>query len=62
MAFAGISGLDVHVKHRQGRAIPILFSEEAGWVLEVLEKDLGHCLSVFQVCWLILVKSYNQSI
>lgn len=50
MAFAGISGLDVHVTHRQGKAIPILFSEEAGWVLEVLEKDLEHCLSVFQVC------------
>lgn len=56
MAFAGISGLDVHVTHRRGKAIPILFSEEAGWVLEVLEKDLEHCLSVFQVCWLFLIK------
>ncbi|XP_066258232.1 phosphoribosylformylglycinamidine synthase [Euwallacea similis] len=48
MCFAGLSGLDINVKHRQGRAIPILFSEEVGWVIEVLEKDVGHCMSVFQ--------------
>lgn len=49
MCFAGLSGMNVNVTHRQGKTIPILFSEEVGWVLEVLEKDVGHCLSVFQV-------------
>lgn len=44
-----MSGIDVHISHRQGKAIPILFSEEVGWVLEVLESDLAHCLAVFQV-------------
>ncbi|XP_030749846.1 phosphoribosylformylglycinamidine synthase [Sitophilus oryzae] len=48
MCFAGLSGMDVNIKHRQGKAIPILFSEEVGWVLEVLDKDVAHCLSVFQ--------------
>ncbi|XP_076273876.1 phosphoribosylformylglycinamidine synthase [Rhynchophorus ferrugineus] len=48
MCFAGLCGISVNVKHRQGKALPILFSEEAGWVLEVLEKDVAHCMSVFQ--------------
>lgn len=49
MCFAGISGIDVHVAHKQGRPVPILFAEEIGWVLEVLEGDVAHCLSVFKV-------------
>ncbi|CAH1958627.1 unnamed protein product [Acanthoscelides obtectus] len=48
MCFAGICGIDVNVKHRQGKPIPILFSEEAGWVLEVLDKDVDHCMNVFK--------------
>ncbi|KAL1505862.1 hypothetical protein ABEB36_005322 [Hypothenemus hampei] len=48
MCFAGLSGMDINLKHRQGKPVPVLFSEEVGWVLEVLEKDVGHCLSVFQ--------------
>ncbi|KAJ8936186.1 hypothetical protein NQ318_020931 [Aromia moschata] len=48
MCFAGMSGMDVVVTHRQGRAIPILFSEEIGWVLEVLDGDVAHCLNVFK--------------
>ncbi|XP_060531462.1 phosphoribosylformylglycinamidine synthase [Cylas formicarius] len=48
MCFAGLSGITVNIKHRQGKSIPILFSEEVGWVLEVLDKDVDHCLSVFQ--------------
>lgn len=50
MCFAGISGMEVHVKHRQGKSVPILFSEEVGWVLEVLDSDLAHCFNVFKVC------------
>lgn len=49
MCFAGISGIDVRVKHKQGKIMPVLFAEEAGWVLEVLDSDVAHCLSVFQV-------------
>jgi hypothetical protein len=37
------------VTHRQGKTIPILFSEEVGWVLEVLDSDVKHCLDVFKV-------------
>ncbi|ENN76633.1 hypothetical protein YQE_06853, partial [Dendroctonus ponderosae] len=48
MCFAGMSGMKVHVKHRQGKPIEVLYSEEVGWVLEVLEKDVGYCMSVFQ--------------
>jgi phosphoribosylformylglycinamidine synthase len=49
MCFAGISGMEVQVTHRQGKTIPILFSEEVGWVLEVLDSDVKHCLDVFKV-------------
>lgn len=49
MCFAGISGIDVQIAHKQGKSIPILFAEEVGWVLEVLESDVKHCLSVFEV-------------
>lgn len=49
MAFAGISGINVNINHRSGHSIPILFSEEVGWVLEVLDTDLAHCMSVFRV-------------
>lgn len=50
MAFAGISGLNVSLKHRSGPALNVLFSEEVGWVLEILDADLQHCLSTFKVC------------
>ncbi|KAF2896068.1 hypothetical protein ILUMI_10112 [Ignelater luminosus] len=48
MCFAGMSGIDVNISHRNGKVLPILFAEEAGWVLEVLENDVKHCLSVFK--------------
>ncbi|KAJ3658174.1 hypothetical protein Zmor_009931 [Zophobas morio] len=48
MCFAGISGIEVQIVHRQGQTIPILFSEEVGWVLEVAESDVRHCLDVFK--------------
>lgn len=49
MCFAGLSGIEVHISHREGNSIPVLFSEEIGWILEVLESDVAHCLNVFQV-------------
>lgn len=49
MCFAGLSGVNVEMTHRQGKPVPVLFAEEAGWVLEVLEGDVAHCLEVFQV-------------
>lgn len=51
MCFGGISGIDVQINHKQGKSIPVLFAEEVGWVLEVLESDVEHCLSVFKVLW-----------
>ncbi|EFA02192.2 phosphoribosylformylglycinamidine synthase [Tribolium castaneum] len=48
MCFAGICGMEVQIGHKQGKTIPILFNEEVGWVLEVLEADLNHCMDVFQ--------------
>lgn len=49
MCFAGLCGIEVYLSHRQGKSIPVLFSEEVGWVLEVLEADVYHCFNVFQV-------------
>lgn len=49
MSFAGMSGIEVNISHREGRGLPILFSEELGWVLEVLQKDVKYCLEVFEV-------------
>lgn len=40
--------MEVYITHKQGSSIPVLFSEELGWVLEVLESDVSHCLNVFQ--------------
>ncbi|XP_018567396.1 phosphoribosylformylglycinamidine synthase [Anoplophora glabripennis] len=48
MCFAGISGMDINIKHRQGKSLPILFSEEVGWVLEVLDSDVAHCFNVLK--------------
>ncbi|KAK9877777.1 hypothetical protein WA026_019457 [Henosepilachna vigintioctopunctata] len=48
MCFGGISGMEVTIGHRQGNALSILFSEEVGWVLEVLQGDLQHCLKTFK--------------
>ncbi|KAK9744911.1 AIR synthase related protein, C-terminal domain [Popillia japonica] len=48
MCFSGMSGIEAHISHRSGKAIPILFSEEIGWVLEVLDSDVKHCLAVFE--------------
>lgn len=48
MCFAGISGMEIHITHRQGKPIPILFTEEVGWVLEVLDNDVAHCMDVFK--------------
>ncbi|XP_050507688.1 phosphoribosylformylglycinamidine synthase-like [Diabrotica virgifera virgifera] len=47
MCFAGICGMEVDVQHRQGKPLNILFAEEVGWVLEVLDEDVAHCLNVF---------------
>lgn len=49
MCFAGISGINVNLTHRKGKAVEVLFAEEVGWVLEVAPKDVKHCLEVFQV-------------
>ncbi|KAJ8922735.1 hypothetical protein NQ315_007770 [Exocentrus adspersus] len=48
MCFAGMSGMEINVRHRQGKPLPILFSEEVGWVLEVLDSDIAHCFNVFK--------------
>ncbi|KAG5879806.1 hypothetical protein JTB14_013452 [Gonioctena quinquepunctata] len=48
MCFAGMAGVDINIQHRQGKPINILFAEEVGWVLEVLEGDVAHCLNVFK--------------
>ncbi|KAK5644184.1 hypothetical protein RI129_008029 [Pyrocoelia pectoralis] len=48
MCFGGISGIDVNITHKNGQILPILFAEEAGWVLEVLDSDVEHCLTVFK--------------
>lgn len=48
MCFGGLCGMELNVKHRDGKCLPILFSEEVGWLLEVLEKDVRHCFDVFQ--------------
>lgn len=57
MCFAGMSGIHVNIDHRNGPCLPILFSEEVGWVVEVLENDLSHCLSVFAVSIKIFLNS-----
>lgn len=49
MCFGGLCGMDINIKYRQGKPIHILFAEEVGWVLEVLESDVGHCMNVFHV-------------
>lgn len=49
MCFAGLCGMDINIKHRQGKPINILFAEEVGWILEILDGDLAHCLDVFHV-------------
>lgn len=48
MCFGGMSGMEISINYRQGNAISILFSEEVGWVLEVLEDDVDHCLQIFK--------------
>ncbi|XP_018331646.2 phosphoribosylformylglycinamidine synthase [Agrilus planipennis] len=48
MCFGGMSGVEVNINYKTGKVIPILFTEEVGWVLEVLEKDVAHCMMVFQ--------------
>ncbi|XP_074041369.1 phosphoribosylformylglycinamidine synthase [Leptinotarsa decemlineata] len=48
MCFAGMCGMEINIQHRQGKPINILFSEEVGWVLEILEKDVAHCMNVFK--------------
>ncbi|XP_014208739.1 phosphoribosylformylglycinamidine synthase [Copidosoma floridanum] len=48
MGFAGISGINVAINHREGSPHEILFAEEIGWVLEVREDDVKHVLDVFK--------------
>lgn len=40
MAFAGISGININIIHKEGKVLDILFAEELGWVLEVDSKDI----------------------
>lgn len=55
MCFGGMSGVDVNITHKEGKVLPILFCEEPGWVLEVLDSDVSHCMSVFKVCFLFFI-------
>ncbi|XP_034937148.1 phosphoribosylformylglycinamidine synthase [Chelonus insularis] len=48
MAFAGLCGLQIDVKHKSCDPINILFAEEVGWVLEVNTDDLDHVLKMFE--------------
>lgn len=48
MCFGGMSGIEVHISHKSGKAVPILFCEEIGWILEVMDSDVKHCMSVFE--------------
>ncbi|PSN31568.1 Phosphoribosylformylglycinamidine synthase [Blattella germanica] len=48
MAFAGISGMEVNITHKEGKAVDILFNEELGWVLEVDAKDLDFINTTFK--------------
>lgn len=59
MCFAGVSGMEVNITHRQGKIMDVLFAEEVGWVLEVLQKDVAHCKAVFRVSTKIMkLKAY----
>ncbi|CAG9820256.1 unnamed protein product [Phaedon cochleariae] len=48
MCFGGVSGIEVNVQHREGKPNDVLFAEELGWVLEVFDDDVAHCLNVFK--------------
>lgn len=48
MAFAGISGIKINIAHKEGKALDILFSEELGWVLEVVSKDIEFVNTTFK--------------
>lgn len=47
MCFGGISGINVNITHKDQTGIEILFCEEAGWILEVLQDDSEHCMELF---------------
>jgi len=48
MAFAGISGININITHKEGKVLDILFAEEVGWVLEVDSKDIDFIDSTFK--------------
>jgi hypothetical protein len=48
MAFAGISGININIIHKEGKVLDILFAEELGWVLEVDSKDIDFIDSTFK--------------
>jgi phosphoribosylformylglycinamidine synthase len=48
MAFAGISGININIIHKEGKVLDILFAEELGWVLEVDSKDIEFIDSTFK--------------
>lgn len=48
MSFAGISGMEVNLTHRSGKAVDVLFAEEVGWVLEIRESDLDYAVKTFK--------------
>ncbi|KAK0172935.1 hypothetical protein PV328_006197 [Microctonus aethiopoides] len=47
MSFAGLSGIDVNISHKNGNPIEILFAEEIGWILEILPNDFDETKKVF---------------
>ncbi|XP_015603817.1 phosphoribosylformylglycinamidine synthase [Cephus cinctus] len=48
MSFAGISGIDINISHKQADPISVLFNEEVGWVLEVDPKHENYVLETFK--------------
>lgn len=56
MCFKGISDIDMNISHKSGKAIPILFCEELGLILEVMGGDVKHCLTVFEKYHALLYK------
>ena len=48
MCFAGISGIDVDILHKNDSPINVLFTEEIGWVLEIREKECYEVLKTFE--------------
>lgn len=48
MCFAGISGMTVNISHKSGSPVDMVFTEEAGWILEVAQENHSYALDVFK--------------